>query len=218
MIEQIEPESQLEHLLLICDKGHHDALTKEELLPALATWTKLLHHLEEDKAIEVVQNLEEVFEERALEAEMKLSERASRLTSVGRSSRASQDSQRGSIDRVRASVVPTVANARQSVTTTAATVGRSLVESSHRIIGRAKPKPSEQALRAAFEHFDTDHDGGLSLEELTAVLSETRGSAPFSEAEAHAKAARLLEQFDTNRDGVLEYEEFVMWWSGLVAK
>ena len=213
--EQIAPESQLEHLLLICDKSHHDALTKEELLPALATWTKLLHHLDSWRD---EQNLEKMVEERALEAEMKLSERASRLISVGHSSRSSQGSQRGSIDHVRASVVPTVANARRSVTTTAATVGRGLMESSHRIIGRAKPRPSEQALRAAFEHFDTDHDGGLSLEELTAVLSETRGSAPFSEAEAHAKAAQLLEQFDTNHDGVLQYEEFVMWWSGLVAK
>ena len=38
----------LEYILHVCDQNHDGAITKEELLPALATWKKLLESADFD--------------------------------------------------------------------------------------------------------------------------------------------------------------------------
>jgi len=55
----------------------------------------------------------------------------------------------------------------------------------------------EEALRAAFRVFDLDGDGYIGQSELQRVLSQTP-----------EEVALCLPEFDTNGDGVLDFEEF----------
>ena len=48
-------------------------------------------------------------------------------------------------------------------------------------------------------------DRQLSVAELQAVLTHPGGSAPFTTEEAQA----IVEKFDVNGDGELDYDEFV---------
>ena len=58
------------------------------------------------------------------------------------------------------------------------------------------------SLRRAFEVFDTDKSGGLSVEELTAILTRP-GANPLSDADVQ----EIVDQFDENKDGVLQIDE-----------
>ena len=69
----------------------------------------------------------------------------------------------------------------------------------------------EQALQA-FKALDVDNSGALTAAELSKILMRP-GDEAFSEEEATAKAKELIEKFDKNGDGVLQYEEFIAWWS-----
>jgi len=61
------------------------------------------------------------------------------------------------------------------------------------------------SLRYAFKVLDKDGSGQLSVAELQAVLTHPGGSAPFTTEEAQA----IVEKFDVNGDGELDYDEFV---------
>ena len=68
--------------------------------------------------------------------------------------------------------------------------------------------PELQRYREAFNMFDKDGSGALSVEEIKAVLMRPGGGAPISDAEA----AALIAESDTNRDGELQFEEFAAMW------
>lgn len=63
----------------------------------------------------------------------------------------------------------------------------------------------EQTLRQAFRVFDRDGNGYISVDELRYVVTT------FGEILTEQEAEELIAMFDTNRDGKLEYEEFVSW-------
>ena len=65
-----------------------------------------------------------------------------------------------------------------------------------------------QRYRDAFNIFDKDGSGALSVSEIKAVLTRPGGGAPISDAEAEA----LIADFDTNGDGELQFEEFAVMW------
>lgn len=61
-----------------------------------------------------------------------------------------------------------------------------------------------QAAEKAFQKFDTNGDGQVSLEELKAALEKT-----FKMDLPEDRVERLMQDFDKNGDGVLQPEEFV---------
>ena len=67
----------------------------------------------------------------------------------------------------------------------------------------------EKELRAAFNVFDTDGSGSLSVEELKAVLMRPSGAAPMTSAQVQ----QIIDEFDANGDGELQFEEFASWWA-----
>jgi len=63
----------------------------------------------------------------------------------------------------------------------------------------------EAVIKQAFEHFDADKSGTISLQELKSVLCRpTSAGIAFAEEEVQA----LLNKLDTNKDGNLNYAEF----------
>ena len=67
-------------------------------------------------------------------------------------------------------------------------------------------------LRDAFAIFDIDQSGTLTVDELCAILTQpTAMNRPLTRQEVTA----LVEKFDANGNGVLEYEEFVQAFSDL---
>jgi len=63
----------------------------------------------------------------------------------------------------------------------------------------------EKELRAAFKVFDADNSGNISVEELRKAM-ETYG-----EKLTTAQAQDLVNIADTNKDGVIDINEFVAW-------
>jgi len=63
----------------------------------------------------------------------------------------------------------------------------------------------EQNLRQAFRVFDRDGNGYISTEELRYVVTT------FGERLTEEEAEELIAMFDKNKNGRLEYEEFVTW-------
>ena len=79
--------------------------------------------------------------------------------------------------------------------------------------GRSWPMPPSSAdLRLAFQLFDTDGTGTLSQSELAVILQRGEGDNVFSADQAMLGAQQILEDFDTNNDGKLQFEEFLIWW------
>ena len=74
----------------------------------------------------------------------------------------------------------------------------------------AKQKPTEEQLdelREAFEYNDRDSDGRIQLDEFIEMLDEL-------EADIDDKAATVgFRDIDTNDDGLIDFEEFVAWWT-----
>lgn len=54
----------------------------------------------------------------------------------------------------------------------------------------------------AFQHFDTDHSGFISPEEVEQALKKLGGASS-------ADAAEMVKQYDMNNDGQIDYNEFV---------
>lgn len=67
----------------------------------------------------------------------------------------------------------------------------------------------KEDFRRAFEVFDTDGSGAISAGELKALLQRPGGGAPLTDDEV----AIIIQEFDVNGDGELQYEEFAEMWS-----
>lgn len=74
----------------------------------------------------------------------------------------------------------------------------------------AKKKPSEEQLdelHEAFEYNDRDGDGRIDMAEFVDMLDEL-------EADMSDSDARIgFQDIDTNDDGLIDFEEFIAWWS-----
>lgn len=54
----------------------------------------------------------------------------------------------------------------------------------------------------AFQHFDTDHSGTISADEVEQALKKLGGASS-------ADVAEMIKQYDSNNDGLIDYNEFV---------
>ena len=61
---------------------------------------------------------------------------------------------------------------------------------------------------------DKDDDGSLSATELMDALTREGGGAALSRSEAE----QIIREFDTNDDGVLQYEEFAVMWAAATSR
>ncbi len=74
----------------------------------------------------------------------------------------------------------------------------------------AKNTPNEEELdelREAFDYNDRDSDGRIQLDEFAAMLDELEAEMSTSDVEIGFK------DIDTNDDGLIDFTEFVAWWS-----
>ena len=74
----------------------------------------------------------------------------------------------------------------------------------------AKNRPNDEQLdelREAFDYNDRDNDGRIQLDEFSAMLDELEADMTPSDIEIGFK------DIDTNDDGLIDFEEFVAWWS-----
>ena len=71
-------------------------------------------------------------------------------------------------------------------------------------------KPTEETideLREAFEYNDRDGDGRIEPDEFVTMLDEL-------DANMSAKEAKIgFQDIDTNDDGLIDFDEFVAWWT-----
>jgi len=75
---------------------------------------------------------------------------------------------------------------------------------------KKKEKPSEEQLdelREAFDYNDRDHDGMIQLDEFSDMLDELEADMSPKEIEIGFK------DIDTNDDGLIDFPEFVDWWT-----
>ena len=64
-----------------------------------------------------------------------------------------------------------------------------------------------EELRETFEYNDLDADGMIELDEFLQMLEEL-------EADTSKGDARIgFQEIDTNDDGLIDFEEFVDWWT-----
>ena len=73
------------------------------------------------------------------------------------------------------------------------------------------PNKTERIQRA-FELFDTDGNGSLSIAELKAVLTRPGGGHALTDKDV----AAIIAEFDANGDGELQIDEFALMWGPLV--
>lgn len=74
----------------------------------------------------------------------------------------------------------------------------------------ATSKPNEEELdelREAFDYNDRDSDGRIQLDEFAAMLDELEAGMSEGDVEIGFK------DIDTNDDGLIDFTEFVAWWS-----
>lgn len=64
-------------------------------------------------------------------------------------------------------------------------------------------------IRAAFDVFDTDKNGALSVAELKKVLTRPGGGSALTDEEVRA----IISEFDANDDGEMQFEEFAIFWA-----
>jgi calmodulin len=73
-----------------------------------------------------------------------------------------------------------------------------------------KTQPTEEQLeelRDTFDYNDRDEDGRIELDEFIDMLDELE--ANMSEQEAKVG----FQDIDTNDDGLIDFKEFVAWWT-----
>ena len=76
-----------------------------------------------------------------------------------------------------------------------------------------RPMPTKtERIQRAFEIFDTDGNGSLSIAELKAVLTRPGGGHALTDKEV----AAIIAEFDANGDGELQIDEFALMWGPLV--
>lgn len=61
----------------------------------------------------------------------------------------------------------------------------------------------EDYLKSAFQYFDKDNSGSISLDELKSVLSRGEIGIPDVEIE------KLIKEVDVNHDNLIDYSEFI---------
>lgn len=61
----------------------------------------------------------------------------------------------------------------------------------------------KEKIKAAFKHFDTNHDDHIDKEEVIAVFEQLLGKKPSKTQLEH-----LFEEVDTNHDLVISFDEF----------
>ena len=66
-------------------------------------------------------------------------------------------------------------------------------------------KQNEDKLLTIFKQFDQDHDGILTLDEIREGFKEFLGEQMLFEGEL----TKIMQQIDLNRNGLIEYSEFV---------
>jgi Ca2+-binding EF-hand superfamily protein len=74
----------------------------------------------------------------------------------------------------------------------------------------ANDKPNEEELdelREAFDYNDRDGDNRIQVDEFAAMLDELEADMTRSEIEIGFK------DIDTNDDGLIDFQEFVAWWT-----
>jgi calmodulin len=74
----------------------------------------------------------------------------------------------------------------------------------------ATNRPNDEQLyelREAFDYNDRDKDGRIQLDEFSAMLDELEADMSPNEVEIGFK------DIDTNDDGLIDFVEFVAWWS-----
>ncbi len=74
----------------------------------------------------------------------------------------------------------------------------------------AQSKPNEEQLdelREAFDYNDRDSDGRIQLDEFSDMLDELEAEMSEKEIEIGFK------DIDTNDDGLIDFQEFVAWWT-----
>lgn len=64
-------------------------------------------------------------------------------------------------------------------------------------------------LKECFEAFDADNSGTIDAAELKEILTREGGGHPLSEADCQ----EIIDDFDVNHDGVLDFDEFVKAWN-----
>jgi hypothetical protein len=69
-----------------------------------------------------------------------------------------------------------------------------------------------ERIQRAFELFDTDGNGSLSIAELKAVLTRPGGGHALTDKDV----AAIIAEFDANGDGELQIDEFALMWGPLV--
>lgn len=65
--------------------------------------------------------------------------------------------------------------------------------------------------QSAFASFDTDGSGELDVAEVRQILTRSGGGAALTDEEVNA----LIAEFDSNGDGVLQYNEFAVLWGSI---
>ena len=65
-------------------------------------------------------------------------------------------------------------------------------------------------LQNVFKRMDTDGNNGISFDEARDVLRDFK----FSDGEIHS----LMQHYDANHDGILQYDEFVHFWNACGGK
>lgn len=74
----------------------------------------------------------------------------------------------------------------------------------------ATNRPTDEQLdelREAFDYNDRDKDGRIQLDEFSAMLDELEADMSPTDIEIGFK------DIDTNDDGLIDFDEFVAWWS-----
>ena len=74
----------------------------------------------------------------------------------------------------------------------------------------ATNRPNDEQLdelREAFDYNDRDKDGRIQLDEFSAMLDELEADMSPTDIEIGFK------DIDTNDDGLIDFDEFVAWWS-----
>lgn len=74
----------------------------------------------------------------------------------------------------------------------------------------ATNRPNDEQLdelREAFDYNDRDNDGRIQMDEFSAMLDELEAGMTPTDIEIGFK------DIDTNDDGLIDFDEFVAWWS-----